>query len=461
MMSDATQATITDVLAQLHLPVPPGRVEVTPSEDLFGSPYGVTHAAETAVATALGAIAVLDAVRSGAPPPPVHLDGRHAAILYHSERLLETPGVDGDPLWGTVTGTHRTADGWLRIHANLAPHRRAALEVLGVPGDRTRVEEAVASWEGQALEDAIVAAGGVAAVLRSRDAWRSHPQGRVVAEDPLVTTASGEEGAGLPAGRLLEGVRVLDLTRVIAGPVAGRFLASLGAEVLRIDGPLDDGWRLEIDTSLGKRRVELDLRDRDQRSAFERLLRDADVLIHAFRPGALASLGYDRASLQHHRPGLVDARLSAYGASGPWGERRGFDSVVQVAAGLAHTCAAPDGTPGALPAQALDHSSGYLLAAGIAAALARREVDGVGGGVEVSLARTADWLETLPAAGRPAVAALPASVVAPYLETSSTDAWGDLVHVRAAGRVGDRVATWPSPPVPRGHDRPVWLSQAR
>jgi len=450
---------VSDLSEGLALPRPLGSVAVAPTDEVFGSPYGVTAAAGAAVGVALGAIAVLDAVRRGGEPEPVRVDGRHAAVLYHSERLLQAASLDNDDLWGVVTGTHRSADGWLRIHANLEPHRIAALEVLGVPADRDAVVEAVRRWPSQELEDAIVAAGGVAAALRTREEWRAHPQGRAVGGTPLVASVERAEGAGLAPGRLLQGVRVLDLTRVIAGPVAGRCLASAGADVLRVDGPLDDGRLLEVDTSLGKRRVSLDLRTDVDRRTFDTLLAGADVLLHAFRPGALATLGYGSDELQRHRPGLVVGSLSAYGTVGPWGQRRGFDSVVQVAAGLAAVCGTPDGAPGALPAQALDHSSGYLLAAGVSAALARRELDGVGSDVEVSLARTADWLEALPATGAPSVPALPAEVTSPSLMRTQAPGIGAVTHVRPPGRIGDRDLAWCQPPALRGRRDVTWESR--
>lgn len=447
---------VSDLSEVLALPRPLGSVAVAPTDEVFGSPYGVTAAAGAAVGVALGAIAVLDAVRRGGEPEPVRVDGRHAAVLYHSERLLQAASLDNDDLWGVVTGTHRAADGWLRIHANLEPHRIAALEVLGVPARRDEVLAAVRRWSSHELEDAIIAAGGVAAALRTREEWRAHPQGQAVGATRLVACVERAEGAALPPGRLLHGVRVLDLTRVIAGPVAGRCLAGAGADVLRVDGPLDDGRLLEVDTSLGKRRVSLDLRTDVDRRTFNTLLAGADVLLHAFRPGALADLGYGSDELQRHRPGLVVGSLSAYGTVGPWGQRRGFDSVVQVAAGLAARCGAADGTPGALPAQALDHSSGYLLAAGVAAALARREHDGVGCDVEVALARTADWLETLPASGVPGVPVLPAAVTEPSLMRTDAPGIGELTHVRAPGAIGDRELAWRHPPALRGDRAATW-----
>lgn len=184
--------------------------------------------------------------------------------------------------------------------------------------------------------------------------------------------------------RPLQGVRVLDLPRVIAGPVATRALALLGADVLRVDPPglPEIPWQF-TDTGQGKHSTLLDLRTAS--AQWENLLDTADVLVTGYRPGALERLGLTG------RPGLVHARVSAWGFTGPWADRRGFDSIVQAATGIADVEGA-SAVPGALPAQALDHASGYLLAAGIVDALTARAGDGFGRDVRVSLARTASWL---------------------------------------------------------------------
>ena len=447
---------LESLAADLGLPAPEGRMAVSPTDDIYGSPYAVTAAAGASVGAAVWAVSVLDAMRRGGDPDGAELDGRHAAVLFHSERLVRITEGGGGQHWGEVSGNYRTADGWLRIHANLARHRKAALSVLEAT-DREELATAVERWSGEELEAAILDAGGVASILRTRDQWRNHPQRTRVDELALVDRRDVGDHAPLRRGRWLEGVRVLDLTRVISGPVAGRFLASFGAQVLRVDPPLDDGLLLEIDTSQGKRRTALDLSKSDERRHFDELVANADVLLHAFRPGTLPRLGYDEARLLELRPHLISAQLTAYGDRGPWGARRGFDSVVQVATGVAHHCGFDPRTgPSALPAQALDHASGYLLASGIIAALTSRASGGPGAHVRVALARTAQWLETLPASGRGAVARLADEVARPYLDVVGGTAWGELTHVRPAGRVGARAAAWDRVSPPRGHHEPVW-----
>ncbi|HUN76240.1 MAG TPA: CoA transferase [Steroidobacteraceae bacterium] len=261
------------------------------------------------------------------------------------------------------------------------------------------MSRAVAGWLKGELESAIVAGGGCAAEMRSISEWLQHPQGRAVMSEPLLHISSTSDSTGrileyrLPQ-RPLAGIRVLDLTRVLAGPVATRFLAGYGADVLRID-PRD--WEepgVAPEVTLGKRCARMDLKSRSGRALFESLLSTADVLVHGYRPGALAALGFDDEARRRIAPGLIDVSLNAYGWSGPWFERRGFDSLVQMSAGIADAGMAwrSANCPIPLPVQALDHSTGYLMAAAAVRGLAQRQLTGCGYRARVSLARTAKAL---------------------------------------------------------------------
>lgn len=368
-------------------------------------------------------------------------------------------------MWDPLAGTYRAADGWVRLHTNLAAHRRAALAVLGTPPSPEAVRAAVRRRPALMLEEEVVAEGGVAAAMRTREEWRATPQAAALAGLPLIDLRTRDDaarestapGRGLTAP--LQGLRVLDLTRVIAGPVATRFLAAHGAEVLRVDAPgLDDGLLLELDTSPGKRRCLLDLRDDGDRRSFDQLVADADVLVQSYRPGALDRLGYGEAALARLRPGLVVANLSAYGNVGPWAARRGFDSVVQVATGLAHTSGLDEESgPVALPAQALDHASGYLVALGVIAALIARQVDGRGRRVDVSLARTGDWLHGLGLRGLDDVPATGPDP-SPFLEIVDAPPWGALTRVTPPGALGEWRPRWTSAPPPVGAHAPRWAA---
>lgn len=426
--------------------------------DIFGSPFRVTDAAVISVGVALATVAELHAARTGRAAT-AHFDDRHAAAAFHSERLLRLlDHPQTADLWDPVAGNYRTQDGWIRLHTNLTAHREATLTVLGVQPQRQDVAAAVATWRGDELEAAVIAAGGVAATMRTRADYLHHPQRAAVIQHPVIDIATHKGPTRrLPDGDALDHIRVLDLSRVIAGPVAGRFLASFGADVIRVDPPFDDGLLTEIDTSFGKRRTTIDLRDERDRRRLDQLVADADIVLDAFRPGALAAIGYPDERLRQLAPDLIIGHLSAYGEDGPWGGRRGFDSVVQVATGLAHACGFdPVAGPSQLPAQALDHATGYLLAAGLTAGLIRRQRDRQPSTITVSLARTAEWLAALGQQEKP-TSALPRFFIADLLNVWTDTSWGSIEHLRPVGRVGDRTASWARPPSPRNTADIGWL----
>ena len=330
----------------------------------------------TGLATAsMGIAGAALAAYGGAGTVTVH---RRLASLWFG-MTLQPIGWNLPSIWDSVAGDYETGDGWIRLHTNAPHHKAAALAVLSTGADRDDVDAAVRGWEALALETAIVEAGGCAAAMRSLDAWRDHPQGRAVRAEPLIDwqehAASPVERAVDP-DRPLAGIRVLDLTRVLAGPVATRFLAGFGANVLRIDPPDWDEPAVIPEVSLGKRCAGLDLREPDDRSRFEDLLATADILVHGYRPSALDGLGYDHATRLGLNPRLIDVSLDAYGWTGPWAGRRGFDSLVQMSSGIAQRGMerARATRPVPLPVQALDHATGYLMAASALHALsARRE----------------------------------------------------------------------------------------
>lgn len=450
------------------------RLTLTGPAHLLPSVFPVTSAATASVAVATLAAAELWAAR-GAPPAEVAVDARHAALACRSERLT-TVTVAGGPgselptdIWGPISGDYATRDGWVRLHAVFRRHRAAALRALSLDedeDDRSVVRTAVARWDAVALEDTVHREGGCAGALRSIDQWRVLPQSAVVSAQPLVALTPLGKGDGdrpSPAEitRPLTGMRVLDLTRVIAGPVAGRFLAAYGADVLRIDPPGSDDHPIVVtDTTVGKRSAVLDLHEDDDRAVFEGLVRTADAILCAYRPGALDELGYDPGGLVKLRPGLVVGTLSAYGGAGPWGARRGFDSLVQMTTGLAehgrHTTGSDMPVP--LPCQLLDHATGYLLAGGVLEALSRRSRAGRGGGwlVQTSLARTATWLERLGRSGAVDVPDPPDTLP----EDLCVDLHGPLGHSRhvaCPGAIVGAAPRWDSGPVPLGHDDPSWL----
>ncbi|MBO0656435.1 CoA transferase [Streptomyces triculaminicus] len=364
----------------------------------------VREAARSAVAVAsLAAAELVAARRGGGPVPAVRVDDGAVATAFVSERHLRVEGRAATA-FAPLSRFWHTATGPLRTHANYPHHRARLLAALGVPDDgdeaalTSRVAAALAARDALGAEEDICAAGGIAAAVRTPAEWAAHPQGAAVARHPLLTLERLADGpprrpAEAPAGRPAEGLRVLDLTRVTAGPVATRTLALLGADVLRIDSPtLPELPEAHDDTGFGKRSATLDLARAADRAVFEELLAAADVVVTGYRPGALDRHGLSPHALAERRPGLVVGQLSAWGAYGPWGGRRGFDSVVQAACGIAVTEAGPDGLPGALPAQALDHCTGYLLAAAVLRAVTASHTMGGARLARLALAQTAAWL---------------------------------------------------------------------
>ena len=411
---------------------------------LLPSSLPVLPAMVAAVGAATLAAAVLDATRSGRTVPPVDVDVEHVALAARSERYARRSGRRAEDLFAPLSRFWTTADGWLRLHANYVWHRERALRVLDCPDGLDSVAAAVRTWRGTDLEDALAAAGAVGTAVRTRSEWMAHPQGAAVAARPLLTwTAGSAPTRPLGPGRAAEGVRVLDLTRVIAGPVATRTLAAWGAQVLRVDGPrLPELPAQTVDTLPGKASATLDLADTGR---LEPLLAAADVVVQGYRPAALARFGLDAGALAGRHPHLTVVSLSAWGATGPWAGRRGFDSLVQCATGIADAEGSPE-RPGVLPAQVLDHATGYLAAAAVLLSLAGTVRGEPARSVALSLASTAHWLTTpsppsAPRAAAPSPPPAPRAEEGRYLVTLPGAA--DPVQVVAPpGRSGDLVPAW-------------------
>jgi crotonobetainyl-CoA:carnitine CoA-transferase CaiB-like acyl-CoA transferase len=423
------------------------------------SAFPVTQLAASAIGAASLAVSELAGLFGAAPA--VTVDRRRASLWFGGS--IRPLGWTVPPVWDAIAGDYRAADGWIKLHTNAPRHRAAALSVLGCKDERGAVASAVAAWPVDALEQAVVDAGGCAAAMRTMEEWANHPQGRAVAAEPLIAftgTAAAPPAWRPSPGRPLDGLKVLDLTRILAGPVATRFLAGCGADVLRIDPPGWDEPGVVREVTLGKRCARLDLHAAADRDTFERLLAEADVLVHGYRPGALDALGYDEARRRAIRPALIDVALDAYGWSGPWRARRGFDSLVQMSAGIAAAGMAwqqADG-PVPLPVQALDHATGYLMAA----AAVRGLIDGVRGNgamtARLSLARTALLL------GRPVAGVSPAAFMPPadsdYAPGEEATSWGTAKRLlapavfdgtalrwdRGASQLGSAAASWENSP---------------
>ena len=471
----------------------PGDGPVLPSS------FAVALAAQASLGAAALAAAELWHLRCPGP-------GRQQVTVPREGAVLESCGaftLDGvaPELWDKLSGLYPCGEavgssGWVRIHANFPHHRDGALRLLGLPpGEHTgraQVAQALRSWTAEGFEAAAADAGLVVAAVRSFAQWDAHPQGQAVATLPVVeisriddrSSPDVDAGAGAvaladtshgpdarasataPAQPLpwpvlaphqppLHGLRVLDLTRILAGPVAGRTLAAHGAEVLLVNSPSLPNIAAIAETSRGKRSCQLDLRTDAGQAALHRLVDGAHVFLQGYRPGGLAALGFGAQALARQRPGIVVASLSAYGRLGPWAGRRGFDSLVQTACGfnLAEAEAAGAAQPQALPLQILDYAAGYLLAFGIQAALWRQATQGGSWQVQVSLAGVAHWLRGLGRMPQGLAAARPD--LAPLLHAEPSG-FGTLRAMPHSVRCSHTPPGWRLPSMPPGSHPPAW-----
>jgi hypothetical protein len=443
-----------------------GPLEVTGARHVLPSVFDVTGLAAATVGVATAAVAELVATRTGGPLPTAHVDTRGASAAFVGELLFAPRGWERVAILDPLAGDYLAADGWIRLHTNYAAHRRAALDALGLPDvtatDGDAVGAAVAGVPAAELEQAVVDRGGAAAAMHDAATWRAHPHGAATAEEPAVRVQRAAavertpDRMASPAARPLGGVRVLDLTRVIAGPVCTRFLAAHGADVLRLDPPgFAEVPAIVPVVTAGKRCAALDLTAADDRARFADLVSTADVVVHGLRPGAMEGLGFGPAELRALNPGIVTARLDAYGWCGPWAPRRGFDSLVQMSCGIAAAGAAAAGLdrPVPLAAQALDHATGYLLAAAVVRALTARLATGRPATITASLLGTANLLLRLP---------VPGGLGAPRPEWTDADlvdvttAWGPAGAVPSAGDITGWPASFAVPAGPLGRDAAGW-----
>jgi crotonobetainyl-CoA:carnitine CoA-transferase CaiB-like acyl-CoA transferase len=441
-----------------------GPVVLSGEEPALPSSFRIGAAAQSTVAAVAAAAAAVHR-RRGGPEQAARVAMRHAALEFHSEHYLRLDGAEPPNPWDSVAGTYPCGDGRVvRLHTNFPHHREGALRLLKCEGTRDAVRAALRGWSAFDFEDTAVADGLCVTAMRSFAEWDAHPQGVATAELPPLRIERIGDAPPTPfpplASRPLEGLRVLEITRVIAGPVCGRTLAAHGAEVLHISAAhLPSFDNLLADTGRGKRTARLDLRAPEGRDALRGLAAGADVFLQGYRPGAVSGHGFAPAELAALRPGIVCTSLSAYGEVGPWGGRRGFDSLVQTASGfnVAEAEAAGAAAPKPLPCQALDHASGYLLAFGTLAALLRRAEEGGSWHVRVSLAGTGAWLRNLGRLDDGFAAPAPRFGEIGDLLEESGSGWGRLTALRHSGWLDDTPPRWALPSVPLGTHEPAWV----
>ncbi|ROZ76484.1 CoA transferase [Ramlibacter sp. WS9] len=437
-----------------------GFAKLTGHDPVFPSSFAVGTAAQASIAAAALAACELGHLR-GVPRQRVCVDMTHAALECTAWFSIDAHTPEA---WDKFSGLYRCADGWVRIHTNFAHHRDGALRLLGLDptqADRADAERAMLAWRAVEFETAAAEAGLVATALRTFKQWDATEQGLAVAGQPLLAIERIGDAAPLQLPKLelwqrpLEGVKVVELTRILAGPVGGRALAAYGADVMLVNAPHLPNIEAVADTSRGKRSAHADLRTPEGQAAMDGLLDQAHVFVQGYRPGGLNALGYGPLDVAARRPGIVYVSLSAYGSAGPWADRRGFDSLVQTAMGFNHAegVGAGDGQPRALPMQILDEATGYLIAMGAAAALHRQQREGGSWHVQVALAQTGQWLRGLgPVDGGPAAVKPDRS---PYVEKSPSG-WGELAGFRHSAQLARTPARWERASMPPGSHPPRW-----
>jgi crotonobetainyl-CoA:carnitine CoA-transferase CaiB-like acyl-CoA transferase len=403
----------------------------------------------------------------------IRVDVDAAAAAMRGDRYLvrERASTDTAPSPREVRGDrgdiYQAADGrWVYLHRGFAHHRARIAGVLDGANDEAALVEAVAKWKGLDLEDAVHAAGACAGMVRSYEEWAAHEQGKAIASMPLMEIERLDNSPPEPlsaAERPLAGIRVLDLTRVLAGPTCARTLAEHGADVLRIGTDLLPNNETQIiETGHGKRSAVLDLTTEGGAEQLRTLTKSADVFSQGYRPGSLAARGFSFEEMAKIRPGIVYVTICAFSENGPWSHRRGFDTLVQSVSGISNDYVI-GGQPRLLPLSVLDYTTGYLAAFGVMAALRRRALEGGSYHVRISLAQAGWWVTHLPHFDRAVIESLPKDLPSERIEALkiTTDTpFGRIHHLGPVAQLSETPARWERPTVPLDHDAPEWLPAA-
>ncbi len=443
-------------------------LELTGGTDpILPTPFRIGETSVAALAAVGLAVSDLWELRTGRCQE-VAVDARRATASLRSGKYMQMDGVEVSTDRNTVMGVYPAKNGrWSYLHCNFPNHRAAALSVLGVPEDPEAVRQAVTKWDALELEEAIIAAKGAGGMVRTIDEWAKHPQAAAIASLPLmeVVKIGDSPPEPLPDGdRPLSGIRVLDLTRVLAGPTCARTLAEHGADVLKITGAhLPNIGYQEYDTGHGKLSAHLDLRDPEALKTLRDLVRESDVFSQGYRPGTLGDRGLSPEALAQLRPGIIYVSLCAFSHVGPWASRRGFDTVVQTVSGITHRQGElfPGAEPGPqfYPVSAIDYLTGYLMAFGALIALARRTREGGSWLVRLSLAQIGRWLVERGQVPEAELSEVPKEFtpeeLARWTISSDTPA-GRLQHLGPVVQLSETPPHWARPSVPLGYNEPAW-----
>lgn len=436
-------------------------IKITGQDPILPSPFPIGEIGATVLAAIGFEISELWYLQTQRKQT-VTIDVEAAAMVQRSHQYLKLMNGTEFKLWDPLSGFYRTKDNrWIQLHCNFPHHRQGVTDALGCTDEKTAVVSIIReNWDAEKLETALSSSGLCASMVRTESEWADHPQGKAIATLPLIeiTKVGDSPKELLPRlSRPLSGVKILDLTRVIAGPVCARTFAEHGATVLHITSPkLPFIAPLAIDTGHGKFSAQLDLTESNDRERLHNLIKSSDVFLQAYRPDGLNKKGFSLDGVVKTRPGIIYIDLSAYSHAGPWFERRGYDTLVQSATGIVHTQSADNNNPKHLPAQTLDYVAGYLAAFGALEALRRRELDGGSYYVRTSLAQVAFWLTHLPRVTNYSECKIPTQKDVCKFLTRTETAFGEIEHFAPVIKFSETPPFWQRPTVPLGSDKAEW-----
>lgn len=435
-----------------------------PLDPVLPTPFRITETS-TATLSAVGlAVNDLWELRTGRRQK-ISLNTRQATASLRSTGYIRQGDTPKRERSG-VMGMFPAKDGkWYYVHANFPHHRTAALKVLGTSEDRDAVVKAISQRDAQELEDLILANGGAGGMVRSKEVWAQHPQSAAIASLPMMEIIKIGDAPveKLPPGdRPLSGIRCLDLTRVVAGPIGMRTMAEFGADVLRITSKhLPHIAIQDLETGHGKLSAQLDLREPADVAKLKALVKEADVFCQGYRPGTIASRGFSPEELAKLRPGIVAVSLSAFSHAGPWAGRRGFDTAVQAVSGIAWRQGQlfPKNGPGPqfYPVSTIDYLVGHLLAVGAMIALKRRATEGGSWLVRTSLAQVGKWLVDQGEVPESQLNGIPEEFTDAELKswmTTTSGPSGEVYHFTPILGLSETPARWDRPSVPTGYNPP-------
>lgn len=444
---------------------PADRATLTGADPVYPMPFRIGEAA--AAVLALQGV-MLDALRvqQGMASQQIAVDYHSAAASTYAVAFQRQNGHNwqyNDPDYPT-TDFYRTGDGrWIFLHGGYPKLRDGILDILNVPNNRSRIADAVMTWNAEYLESTLADAGLCGSVVRTFEEWLAHPQGRAVSAEPLISLTKVSDSA--PRSRryateqTLQCLRVLDFTHVIAGPTATRGLAQMGADVLHISSPHRPRiLPFDVDTNHGKRNAYLDLSVLADQQTAAWLVGDGDVFVQSYRPEALGRYGLSVPEMVALNPHLIAVNLNCYGHTGLWKNRPGFEQLAQTCTGMA-MAQGENQKPQLGPTYPNDYLTGYLATLGVLMALGRQSCEGGAWQVDVSLCRTATWLQQQGLVDEWQKATGPDEEWIAACMTTETGPFGELHYFNTALRLEKTPLRFTTPAMPLGAHLPEWLSR--